>query len=84
MLFDHPERLGLLRSAIDSLLDDPHPAVRAAAVGLALPLFNIKREDAVDAFLRACSHQDDAVLLAYDLNHFLRYTILDFADRLRP
>jgi hypothetical protein len=84
VLFDHPERLGLLRSAIDSLLDDPHPAVRAAAIGLALPLYNINRQDAVDAFLKACSHPDDAVLRAHDLNHFLMYTILNFVDRLRP
>ncbi|MHB8879719.1 MAG: hypothetical protein ACYC8T_39025, partial [Myxococcaceae bacterium] len=36
------------------------------------------------AFLKACSHSDDGVLLAYDLNPFLRYTILDSADHLRP
>src|SRR5262249_22786029 len=83
-LFDRRDRLGMLQPAVDSLLNDPHPAVKAAAVGLALPLYNIDRGVAVEAFLKACSHQDDGVLLAYDLNHVLRYTILDFADRVRP
>ncbi len=84
VLFQHRGRLGLLQTAVDSLLNDPHPSVRAAAVGLALPLYNIDRAVAVEAFLRACSHQDDAILLAYDLNHVLRYTILDFANHLKP
>ena len=82
-LFEHPERLGDLKTAIDSLLNDPHAAVRAAAIGLALPLYNIERVIAVDMFLRGCSHADDHVLQAFDLNHFLRYTILDFAESLR-
>lgn len=84
VLFDHPERLGMVQSAVDSLLNDPHAAVRAAAVGLALPLYNIDREVAVGAFLKACSHEDDEVLQSYHINHLLHYTILDFADRLRP
>ncbi len=84
VLFDHPRQFGMFQSAVYSLLDDPHAAVRAASVGLALPLYNIERGVAVEAFLKACSHPEDAVLLAYDLNHFLRYTVLDFADRLVP
>ncbi|MDX2039414.1 MAG: hypothetical protein SFX72_22400 [Isosphaeraceae bacterium] len=84
LLFDQPNRLGMLQAAVDSLVDDPHAAVRAAAVGLALPIYNIDRAKAVDVFLRACEHPDDQVLTAYDLRRFLGYTILEFAETLRP
>jgi hypothetical protein len=84
VLFNRPEHFAVFQPAVVSLLNDPHTAVRAAALGLALPLLNINRTVAVDAFRRGCSHEDDEVLLAYDLNHFLRYTILDYADRLMP
>ena len=52
VLFERPERLGILQPAVESLLDDPHAAVRVAAVGLTLPLLNIDRGVAIDAFLR--------------------------------
>ena len=84
VLFNRQELLGMLQSAVDSLLIDAHAAVRAAAAGLALPLYNIDRTAAVEAFLTACSHPEDAVLCSYDLNHFLRYTILDHWERLKP
>jgi hypothetical protein len=84
LLFHNPERLRILRPAVDSLLGDPHAAVRVAAVGLAVPLLNVDRKAALDAFLRACAHPDDEVLGGRDLNHFLSYTILDHADRLQP
>jgi hypothetical protein len=50
--------------------------VRAAAIGLALPLFNIDRAAAVGAFLTAGAHEGDEVLGARYVNEFLRYTIL--------
>src|SRR5262249_29080289 len=43
ILFDQRGRLGILQAAVTSLLNDPHAAVRAAAIGLALPLYNIDR-----------------------------------------
>ena len=63
VLFNSPERLDMLQSAIDSLLNDPHAAVRAAGVGLALPLYNIDHKVAVNSFLETCSHPEDGVLL---------------------
>ncbi len=66
--------------AVEALTRDPHPSVRVAAIGLALPLFNIDRTTAVAAFLAACAHERDEVLRAHSLNEFLRYTILKHVD----
>jgi HEAT repeat protein len=57
------------------VLADPSPAVRSAALRVCLPILNIDRAAAVDAFLRACSHPDDRVLRGHYLNDFLSYTI---------
>jgi hypothetical protein len=83
-LFARRESLQVFRSAIDSLTSDPHPAVRAAAIGLALPLFNIDRATSIMTFLAACSHQTDEVLRSRYVNTFLGYTILTHAEDLRP
>jgi hypothetical protein len=84
LLFDRPGRIESLRPAIEALLDDPHPAVRVAATGVTLPLLNLDRDSAIEALLRACSHADDRVLGSFDLARFLRYTVLDHPDKLKP
>ena len=84
LLFEQPGRLEPFRAAISSLTSDPHPAVRVAAMGVAIPLLNIDRDAAVATFLAACSHEDDRVLLSRHIPHFFRYTILDYAGQIRP
>ena len=76
LLFYRRDKIDLFRPAIDALIADPHPAVRVAALGLALPLWNLDQRDAVRAFLTACSHRDDAVLKSPDLGQFFHYAIL--------
>jgi hypothetical protein len=82
VLFNHPEAMKLLKPALDSLVNDPHPAVRGAAIGLSLPMINLDRQEAVTLVLRACSHADDEVLRSSYLNHALRFLIVKHAERL--
>lgn len=84
VLFKNPNRLPNVQIALDSLIKDPNAAVRASAVGLALPLYNIDRDLAMEVFLMACSHQEDAVLCSHYLNNFLSYTIIDYWQKLKP
>jgi len=84
VLFGHREWLDFFRPAIALLINDPHPAVRLAAIGLALPLLNIDRSEAVTTFLTACSQKDDRVLTSPDVNNFFRYTILNYVDDFEP
>ena len=84
VLFRRRDRLDFFRPAIVSLINDPHPAVRLAAIGLRSPCGNIELGGAVTAFLTACSHEDDRVLSSPDLNHFFRYTILRYMDEFYP
>jgi hypothetical protein len=80
ILFARRDEREMFRSAIAALTRDPHPAVRVAAIGLALPLLNIDRAAAITTFLAACSHELDDVLRARYVNEFLRYTIVKHVD----
>lgn len=84
LLFHDAQYLQLLRPAVESLVNDPHPAVRTAAIGLALPLFNINRDASVETLTQACLHPDDRVLSSHELVQFLGFTILEYEASLRP
>jgi hypothetical protein len=84
ILYNHLEKLELFRPAVDSLLVDPHPAVRVAAAGIALPMLNGDRNKALDVFLRACDHPDDRVLKNHNTDRFLSYMLLEQLEHLRP
>ncbi|MGH9463035.1 MAG: hypothetical protein ACRD1X_17635 [Vicinamibacteria bacterium] len=80
ILFARRDDYDTFRPAVDALIRDPHPAVRVAALGLALPLWNIDRAAAITTFLTACSHERDEVLKSRYVNEFLGYTIVRHAD----
>jgi hypothetical protein len=84
ILFARREQYEVFRPAVEALTRDPHPSVRVAAIGLALPLLNIDRAAAITTFLAACSHDRDDVLRARSVNEFLRYTIVNHVDELGP
>jgi hypothetical protein len=84
ILFARRDARETLGPAVEVLTRDPHPSMRVAAIGLALPLVNIDRADAVATFLAACAHQNDEVLRAGYVNDFLRYTILRHVDEMGP
>ncbi len=57
LLWKRPQLLDTLKPAMESLVRDPHPAVRAAAVQACGPVMNINRDLAVRWFVRACEDE---------------------------
>ena len=84
LLWARPELLGGLQPAIDDVRHDSHPAVRAAAARIALPLYNIDRQKAADFFVAVHDHENDDVLSGYDVDHFLSFAIVQFLPVLTP
>jgi hypothetical protein len=82
ILFARRDAYAIFGPAVEALVQDPHPAVRVAAIGLALPLYNIDRAAALKTFLAAASHERDDVLRARSVNELFRYTIVERADDL--
>lgn len=83
-LFEVPGDLPRFQSVIESLLADPHPAVRVSAIGICLPVWNIDRNQAVNWFLSACSHPDRQILLCRNAVSFVNYAQNEFWPRLFP
>lgn len=54
LLWEHPDWLVKLRPGFEHLANDPHPAVRVAALQACLPLLNLDKDLAVSIFLQAC------------------------------
>lgn len=73
LLWKHPDWIDRLAPAIDSLIADPHPAVRAAGIRACLPVLNIDRKRAVSWVVNACSHEHDPILACRDTRRFLAY-----------
>jgi hypothetical protein len=84
LLFTQRDRISLFKPAIDSLVNDPHDAVRIAAVGLALPIRNSDRRRGAETFALACSHPDYHVLESHHIDEFLSYALLENSDLLLP
>jgi hypothetical protein len=84
LLFESPSALSVVRSAIDSLVADPAGSVRAAAVGICLPILNVDRTLAIDYFVRAIDFPDDRVLATEQVRQFLSYTIVRDTERVAP
>ncbi len=57
LLWKRPEILDRLKPAMESLVRDPHPAVRTAAVQACGPVMNIDRDLAVQWFVAACKDE---------------------------
>jgi len=83
LLWEHRERLDQLRAGIESLISDPHPAVRMAAIVAIEPVLNIDKDLAVYWFCKAC--KDDLRIAASPraLN-FYNCTVPSHIDEIRP
>jgi hypothetical protein len=84
VLFKHPSLFETLRPSIESLIRDPHPAVRVAALAACLPVINIDRDLAVKFFLEAVEGQQDALLATREAREFLRYTYRTHLSQILP
>jgi hypothetical protein len=56
LLWNNADLLKKLRPAIESLVNDPHPAVRMASIDALLPILNIDKDQAVAWFCEACEN----------------------------
>lgn len=84
LLFKRPELFPTFVPAIQHLVQDASPAVRVAAIGLCLPVFNINSDMAVDLFVRACEIDDDRIFEARYANDFIAYARHRHFNRLEP
>lgn len=82
LLFKHPERFPELRSAIATLVQDPHPAARIGAIEACLAVLRIDRQQAIRWFLSACQGPE-LMLATQPVERFLRYTLHQETEELR-
>ncbi len=83
LLWDHSEWLDKLKSGIESLVMDPHPVVRMAAIYSLLPVLNIDSGQAVAWFCRAAK-EDERISASRYATSFFNYTIDKYPEQLTP
>jgi hypothetical protein len=83
LLWHHPDWLDKLKPGIESLIVDPHPVVRMAAIRILLPMINIDRHQAVNWFC-TLSVEDTRIPASRYAVRFFNHTISEFHDQLRP
>lgn len=74
LLWERKERLDQVRPGIESLIQDPHPAVRMAAIEAIEPVLNIDKDLAVSWFCKACK-DDLRVAASPRALRFFNYTV---------
>ncbi len=84
LLFLHPQFFAKLQPAVEHLVQDPHPAVRVAAVAACLPAINFNKDQAVEYFLKAVEAPPDQILTTQAAGAFLRYSYQTHLDALLP
>ncbi|WP_028578061.1 HEAT repeat domain-containing protein, partial [Desulfomicrobium escambiense] len=83
LLWERKDRLEQVRPGIESLIQDPHPAVRMAAIEAIEPVLNIDKDLAVSWFCKACK-DDLRVAASPRVMRFFNYTIPDYIDQVGP
>lgn len=83
LLWERKDRLKQIRTGIESLVQDPHPAVRMAAIKAIEPVLNIDRDLAVQWFYEAC--KDDLRIAASPRAiRFFNYIVPSHVDQVGP
>ena len=83
LLWSKPELYEKLRPGIESLVRDPHPAVRMAAAEMLLPVLNIEKDQAVAWYVLACE-EDLRVGASPRGRDFYNYTIPSHLEQIGP
>jgi len=83
LLWDRKDLLEKLRPGIESLVRDPHPAVRMAAADMLLPVLNIDKNQAVEWFVLA-AEADTRVAASPRTILFFNYTIPSHIEKMGP
>lgn len=74
LLFNKPQLFTTLTGAIESLVNDSHPAVRTGVIGMLIPVININREQAIQWFVQTVSKDYRVMCTGYG-SQFLNYTL---------
>ncbi len=83
LLWKHNDRLEQVRSSIESLVSDPHPAVRMAAIEAIKVVFNIDKDLAVSWFCKAC-RDDLRVAVSPRAFPLFNYIVPSHIDQVGP
>ena len=83
LLWERKEYLEQVRTGIVSLVQDPHPAVRMAAIEAIKPVLNIDKDLAVHWFCEACK-DDLRVAASPQALRFFNYTVPSHIDQVGP
>jgi hypothetical protein len=83
LLWKHPDWRSRFRPALEHLVNDPHPAVRIAALQACMPLRNTDKDSAVSLFLQACKADLRVAACPYAVYYF-NSCIPSHADVLSP
>jgi hypothetical protein len=83
LLWERNDLLKQVRPGIESLIRDPHPAVRMAAIEAIEPVLNIDRDLAVRWFCEACKN-DLRVAASPRAAQFFNYIIPSHFDQVGP
>jgi hypothetical protein len=70
LLWEHHHWLGKLKPGLEHLVNDPHPAVRIAALQACMPLLNMDKDLAVSLFLQACKDDLRVAACRYAVYYF--------------
>ena len=83
LLWERKDRLEQVRPGIESLIQDPHPAVRMAAIEAIEPVLNIDKALAVSWFCKACKDELRVAASPW-ASRFFNYTVPDHIDQIGP
>ncbi len=83
LLWERNDRLEQVRPAIESLVHDPHPAIRMAAIEAIEPVLNIDKDLAVHWFCKVC-RDDLRVAASPRALRFFNYIVPSHIDQVGP
>jgi hypothetical protein len=83
LLWERKNRLEQVRPGIQSLIQDPHPAVRMAAIRAIEPVLNIDKDLAVSWFCKACKDDLRVAASPWALR-FFNYTVPGHINQVGP
>lgn len=83
LLYDHRELFTRFRPALERLLNDEHPVVRAAMVQVCLPVWNIDKPLAIQ-WIRSLCDNDLRLACGHYAQHVCNHGFPKFADQLSP
>lgn len=83
LLWVNKDRLEQVKTGIESLVSDPHPAVRMAAIEAIMPVLNIDKDLAVQWFCNACK-DDLRVPASPRVLPFFNHTVPSHVNQVGP